>query len=476
MIPFTTRYKFQVTTLVEMQRQAPAPTRAQKNDWEQTFPMQPFDMDISQSDARTMDETEDKDTVSSEESPICTDRKVRASMKPGTQPLSGEGAVAVKKKRKSPAQPWKKPKGMPKRPLSAYNLFFKSEREKLLVGSVDSTKALTADDDVAPTAAKSHGTGGFAALTKRIAAQWNGLPLTERAPFEQQAAQEKAKYDEAMSRWRSEEKARKLPPEAKYAMDIEEESSDYSRDSIDMSNQSTSEHGRQFGNRASFADGSSDEFHIDNRRFTSSSIPRVDLLQTASGNFHSFSTSVPSWATQGSESLGDASEASPRRNYFPQNEPSSSQKNYVPFLKETQLASDFLGIQNQLEELRRARLSLDPPHQLGHFFLSGSEFQPYPPVQRSVSLPGSFHSGTIIDSHLSSGEELAPSSLDATYESACVRKRLSLPEYRNEAHLESNKEKQKSGTPNKVYEESLRSLSENLDEDSIKFLTSTRFE
>lgn len=92
---------------------------------------------------------------------------------------------------------WKKPKDKPKRPLSAYNLFFKDERKKILRGQV-------------PT-----GASGFGGLAKFIAGRWKNLDSKTRSKYKARAIKEKNQYFAAVAMWKrgkqQQEMVQKIP-------------------------------------------------------------------------------------------------------------------------------------------------------------------------------------------------------------------------------------------------------------------------
>jgi HMG (high mobility group) box len=101
---------------------------------------------------------------------------------------------------------WKKPKDKPKRPLSGYNLFFQSERKKLIamlpeVANLEEY-GLTERERKAKHR-KMHGKIGFAELARNIAKKWNSLDDTEKAVFEACARTEKEKYQEELDKWKT---------------------------------------------------------------------------------------------------------------------------------------------------------------------------------------------------------------------------------------------------------------------------------
>jgi len=79
----------------------------------------------------------------------------------------------------------------PKRALSAYNLFFQSERAKIL--------SSTSQPSYKPR--RSHGKIGFAALARIVAGKWKKLTPRDRAKFEAEAALEKERYEEEIETW-----------------------------------------------------------------------------------------------------------------------------------------------------------------------------------------------------------------------------------------------------------------------------------
>jgi hypothetical protein len=105
---------------------------------------------------------------------------------------------------------WKKPKDKPKRPLSAYNLFFQLERERIITG--DEVKEVNPEDVTNVCVQhkkkkekrrhrKTHGVIGFADLARAIANRWKTLDKPSRRVYDDCAAIEKARYQREVAEW-----------------------------------------------------------------------------------------------------------------------------------------------------------------------------------------------------------------------------------------------------------------------------------
>ena len=116
-------------------------------------------------------------------------------------PSAAKPADIEPPKKKAPARKKsKKPKDMPKRPLSAYNIFFQIERKKLMEAR---EKGETPEDfDMASVSSTSDGdeqdkrkkASLFQAIAQTIANRWKALPSDERVKFEEMAKEEMKKY------------------------------------------------------------------------------------------------------------------------------------------------------------------------------------------------------------------------------------------------------------------------------------------
>ena len=105
--------------------------------------------------------------------------------KKNDKPTKKKSSKKGKAKKKKPKNGLEKPK----RPLSAYNLFFQSQRQELLA-------QLPVRAQGKPK--NSHGKCGFQELAKIIGAKWRNLDNVSRNYFDKLAVIEKKKYDKAV--------------------------------------------------------------------------------------------------------------------------------------------------------------------------------------------------------------------------------------------------------------------------------------
>jgi hypothetical protein len=82
----------------------------------------------------------------------------------------------------------------PKRPLSAYNWFFHSERQNILNDTPIRKEGKPR---------RSHGKIGFADLARSIAVKWKSLSKEDRAIYDEKAAIDKGRYLREMEEWKT---------------------------------------------------------------------------------------------------------------------------------------------------------------------------------------------------------------------------------------------------------------------------------
>jgi hypothetical protein len=154
-----------------------------------------------------------KDSQDSNTLPVGDDQSVRntetatpMTEKPKDEPENTpKDEPKKKRKRRPPLVPWKKPKDMPRRPLSAYNIFFKEQREDMMNAASSSV-----DNGAEPKRKSNKSVGiGFANLARTIAANWKDLDDETRTPYVTRAAVEKDRYNQEMLVWRAKQKQEK---------------------------------------------------------------------------------------------------------------------------------------------------------------------------------------------------------------------------------------------------------------------------
>jgi hypothetical protein len=120
------------------------------------------------------------------------------------------GAHTEVEKKKRKRKSWKKPKDKPKRPLSAYNLFFQAERAIMLGDAAAVADKEKKKPNKKRVHRKSHGKIGFAEMARVIGSKWKSAKDEDKKSFEGRAEKERKRYEVELEAWKETQRLKTL--------------------------------------------------------------------------------------------------------------------------------------------------------------------------------------------------------------------------------------------------------------------------